>query len=55
MWTVKWHGDKNYSIHHLNAVKVGRGIDDDDDDDPLSNPEDSMTNVYPPVGIIFED
>ncbi|KAI7878491.1 hypothetical protein K492DRAFT_170760 [Lichtheimia hyalospora FSU 10163] len=26
MWTVKWHGDKNYSIHHLNAVKYDKCI-----------------------------
>ncbi|KAI8376141.1 uncharacterized protein BYT42DRAFT_573566 [Radiomyces spectabilis] len=26
LWTVKWHGDKNYSIHHLNKVKYDKCI-----------------------------
>ncbi|KAI9492250.1 hypothetical protein BDB00DRAFT_829033 [Zychaea mexicana] len=26
LWTVKWHGDKNYSIHHLNKVKYDKCV-----------------------------
>ncbi|KAG0189910.1 hypothetical protein DFQ28_002731 [Apophysomyces sp. BC1034] len=26
LWTVKWHGDKNYSIHHLNKVNYDKCI-----------------------------
>ncbi|KAI9312178.1 hypothetical protein BX666DRAFT_1881199 [Dichotomocladium elegans] len=26
LWTVKWHGDKNYSIHHINAAKYDKCI-----------------------------
>ncbi|KAI8069253.1 hypothetical protein BC940DRAFT_298279 [Gongronella butleri] len=24
LWTVKWHGDKNYSVHHANRVKYDK-------------------------------
>ncbi|KAI8097532.1 uncharacterized protein BX664DRAFT_326624 [Halteromyces radiatus] len=24
LWTVKWHGDKNYSIHHLNHARYDK-------------------------------
>ncbi|ORX59635.1 hypothetical protein DM01DRAFT_1381190 [Hesseltinella vesiculosa] len=24
LWTVKWHGDKNYSVHHTNRVKYDK-------------------------------
>ncbi|KAI8138109.1 hypothetical protein BJV82DRAFT_632631 [Fennellomyces sp. T-0311] len=26
IWTVKWHGDKNYSIHHLNKASLEKCI-----------------------------